>query len=138
MILRLRGADVYGLDVVDSTSARPKWLNVIGGIMWTDVRCRQTKLRRTVGPMDLVLDATGIAALEFNLLDALARNGVYVLTGIPGGDSHCKLPARNWSANWCWIIKSCWVASMPRVAIFKWPWMICPMLISAGARTSQP
>ena len=31
MVLRLRGADVYGLDVVDSTSARPKWLDVIGG-----------------------------------------------------------------------------------------------------------
>ena len=31
MVLRLRGGDVYGLDVVDSTSARPKWLTVIGG-----------------------------------------------------------------------------------------------------------
>ena len=31
MVLRLRGADVYGLDVVDSTSARPKWLSGIGG-----------------------------------------------------------------------------------------------------------
>src|ERR1700689_2644560 len=28
MILRLRGAEVYGLDVVDATSARPKWLEV--------------------------------------------------------------------------------------------------------------
>jgi threonine dehydrogenase-like Zn-dependent dehydrogenase len=36
--------------------------------------------------MDLILDASGIAALEFNLLDALALNGVYVITGIPGGD----------------------------------------------------
>ena len=36
--------------------------------------------------MDLILDASGIPALEFNLLDALARNGTYVVTGIPGGD----------------------------------------------------
>ena len=36
--------------------------------------------------MDLILDASGIPALEFNLLDALARNGAYVITGIPGGD----------------------------------------------------
>ena len=36
--------------------------------------------------MDLILDASGIPALEFNLLDALARNGAYVMTGIPGGD----------------------------------------------------
>lgn len=41
---------------------------------------------KQIGPMDLLVDASGIAALEFNLLDALARNGVYVITGIPGGD----------------------------------------------------
>jgi threonine dehydrogenase-like Zn-dependent dehydrogenase len=39
-----------------------------------------------LGPMDLILEATGVAALAFNLLDALAIDGVYVLTGIPGGD----------------------------------------------------
>lgn len=86
MILRLRGADVYGLDVVDSTSARPKWLNVIGGHYVDGRQVPADQVEKHVGPMDLVLDATGIAALEFNLLDALARNGVYVLTGIPGGD----------------------------------------------------
>jgi threonine dehydrogenase-like Zn-dependent dehydrogenase len=36
--------------------------------------------------MDLILDASGIPSLEFNLLDALARNGTYVITGIPSGD----------------------------------------------------
>ena len=39
----------------------------------------------------MLLDATGIAALEFNLLDALARNGVYVLTGIPCGDRPLRI-----------------------------------------------
>jgi threonine dehydrogenase-like Zn-dependent dehydrogenase len=31
MVLRLRGGEVYGLDVVDSNTARPKWLSGIGG-----------------------------------------------------------------------------------------------------------
>src|ERR1700733_5799663 len=31
MVLQLRGADVYGFDVVDSTSARPTCLSDIGG-----------------------------------------------------------------------------------------------------------
>lgn len=31
MVLRLRGGEVYGLDVVDSTSTRPTWLSGIGG-----------------------------------------------------------------------------------------------------------
>ena len=41
---------------------------------------------KRIGSMDLILDATGVAQLEFNLLDALALNGVYGLTGIPSGD----------------------------------------------------
>jgi threonine dehydrogenase-like Zn-dependent dehydrogenase len=36
--------------------------------------------------MDLIFESTGVASLEFTLLDALALNGVYVVTGIPGGN----------------------------------------------------
>jgi threonine dehydrogenase-like Zn-dependent dehydrogenase len=86
MVLRLRGADVYGLDVVDATSARPKWLDVIGGHYLDGRKVPADQVEKKIGPMDLVVDASGIAALEFNLLDALALNGVYVITGIPGGD----------------------------------------------------
>ena len=42
--------------------------------------------------MDLIVDASGIPALEFNLLDALALNGAYVVTGIPGGDRPLQIP----------------------------------------------
>jgi threonine dehydrogenase-like Zn-dependent dehydrogenase len=91
MCLRLRGADVYGLDVVDSTSARPKWLDVIGGHYVDGREVPADQVDKRIGPMDLVVDASGIAALEFNLLDALALNGVYVITGIPGGDHPLKI-----------------------------------------------
>jgi threonine dehydrogenase-like Zn-dependent dehydrogenase len=86
MVLRLRGADVYGLDVVDCRSSRPKWLNVIGGHYVDERQVPADEVEKKIGPMDLVVDASGFAALEFNLLDALALNGVYVITGIPGGD----------------------------------------------------
>ena len=86
MVLRLRGAEVYGLDVVDASSARPKWLDVIGGHYVDGRLVPADQVEKKIGPMDLVVDASGIAALEFNLLDALALNGVYVITGIPGGD----------------------------------------------------
>ena len=86
MVLRLRGADVYGLDVVDSGSARPKWLDAIGGRYVDGRQIPADQVEKKIGAMDLILDASGIASLEFNLLDALAKNGVYVLTGIPDGD----------------------------------------------------
>jgi threonine dehydrogenase-like Zn-dependent dehydrogenase len=42
--------------------------------------------------MELIFEATGVASLTFNLLDALATNGVYVVTGIPGGDRPLEIP----------------------------------------------
>jgi threonine dehydrogenase-like Zn-dependent dehydrogenase len=85
LALRLRGAEVFGLDIVDASSARAKWLKRIGG-QYVDARQVPAKsVNKMLGPMELIVEAAGIAVLEFNLLDALALNGVYVLTGIPGG-----------------------------------------------------
>ena len=36
--------------------------------------------------MDFVLEAAGITKLEFQLLDTIGINGIYVLSGIPGGN----------------------------------------------------
>jgi glucose 1-dehydrogenase len=92
MVLRLKGAEVYGLDVVDASTARPQWLTGIGGryVDGREISAQQVKERNR--PMDLILDASGIPSLEFNLLDALAVNGAYVLTGIPGGDRPLQIP----------------------------------------------
>jgi glucose 1-dehydrogenase len=86
MILRLRGGEVYGLDVVDANTARPKWLVGIGGRYIDGREVPADQVKKKIGGMDFILDASGVAKLEFNLLDALARNGMYVLTGIPSGD----------------------------------------------------
>ena len=86
MVLVLRGGEVYGLDVVDANTARPKWLSGIGGRYIDGRQVPADQVEKKIGGMDFILDATGIAQLEFNLLDALALNGMYVLTGIPGGD----------------------------------------------------
>ena len=92
MALKLRGADVFGLDIVDAGTARPQWLATIGG-QYIDARnVPPDRIIQTLGPMELVLEATGVPALAFNLLDALAWNGVYVLTGIPGGDRPLNIP----------------------------------------------
>ncbi|MGC1379222.1 MAG: glucose 1-dehydrogenase, partial [Anaerolineales bacterium] len=86
LVLRLRGALVYGLDVVDADSARPKWLEHSGGQYIDGRQVPADQVDDRFGRIDLIFEAAGVAALEFNLLDALAPNGVYALTGIPGGD----------------------------------------------------
>jgi threonine dehydrogenase-like Zn-dependent dehydrogenase len=86
LVLRLRGAVVYGLDVVDADTARPKWLEHIGGRYVDGRQVPADQVDDHFGRIDLIFESTGVASLEFNLLDALAPNGVYALTGIPGGD----------------------------------------------------
>lgn len=86
LALRLRGADVYGLDVVSATTARPQWLTAIGGHYLDGRAITSAQITAVAGAMELIFEATGVPAIEFDLLDTLAPNGVYVLTGIPGGD----------------------------------------------------
>jgi threonine dehydrogenase-like Zn-dependent dehydrogenase len=92
MVLRLRGGEVYGLDVVDSNTSRPKWLDGIGGRYIDGREVPADQVEKKIGGMDFILDASGIAQLEFNLLDALAQNGMYVITGIPAGDRPLQIP----------------------------------------------
>ena len=92
LILRLRGANVYGLDITDADTARPKWLEHVGGQYIDGRQVPADKVDDTLGGMDVIFESTGVAALEFNLLDALAPNGVYVLTGIPGGARPLEIP----------------------------------------------
>lgn len=44
-----------------------------------------TNLDEACGEADFIFEATGIAKLQIQLIDALAVNGIYVATGIPAG-----------------------------------------------------
>jgi threonine dehydrogenase-like Zn-dependent dehydrogenase len=92
MVLRLRGAEVFGLDIVDADSVRPRWLADIGGQYIDGRQVPTDRVDDELGAMDLILEATGVASLAFNLLDALAPDGAYVLTGIPTGDRPLQIP----------------------------------------------
>lgn len=84
-ILRLRGARVLGLDIVDENTLRPTVLKEIGGKYVNGKKVQTPDLDDTFGQIDLIFEATGIPQLEFELIDALGINGIYVLTGIPAG-----------------------------------------------------
>jgi glucose 1-dehydrogenase len=84
--LRLREADVWGLDIVDAETVRPRWLTAIGG-HYLDGRKRPfDRAKNQIGSFDMIFEATGIASLQFELLDALALDGVYAVAGIPSGN----------------------------------------------------
>lgn len=85
-ILRLRGAKVLGLDIVDENTIRPSVLKEIGGIYVDGRKVNTLDLDDKFGQIDMIFEATGVPRLEFELIDALGINGIYVLTGIPGGE----------------------------------------------------
>lgn len=89
--LRLRGATVLGLDVVNENTLRPQILKQLGGKYVDGRQTKSTALDDAYGQIDMIFEATGIARVEFDLLGALGINGVYVLTGIPGGDRPLQL-----------------------------------------------
>ena len=84
--LRLKNADVFGLDIVDENSKRPSLLKDIGGKYIDGREIKTTEIDEKCGDMDFVLEAAGITKLEFQLLDTIGINGIYVLSGIPGGN----------------------------------------------------
>lgn len=91
--LRLRGAEVLGMDIVDENSLRPQILKQIGGHYVDGRKVQTTDLDDVCGEADFVFEATGIAKLQIQLLDALAINGIYVATGIPGGERPITIEA---------------------------------------------
>jgi glucose 1-dehydrogenase len=92
LALCLRGAQVFGMDIFDADTARPQWLTGIGGTYIDGREIQADQVDDVLGPMDLIFEATGAPELQFNLLNALALNGVYVLTGIPSDDCSLRIP----------------------------------------------
>lgn len=84
--LRLRGAEVYGMDIVDKDSLRPRVLEEIGGKYINGKQVKTTDLDDLLGEVDFVFEAVGLANLQIELIDALGINGIYVATGIPAGN----------------------------------------------------
>lgn len=84
--LKLRGAEVVGMDIVDEDSGRPSILKELGGTYINGKKIAADKLPDEVPPFDFIFEATGVPTLSFQLIDSLGVNGIYVMTGIPGGE----------------------------------------------------
>jgi threonine dehydrogenase-like Zn-dependent dehydrogenase len=88
VVLRLRGLEVT---VVERTfkPARGELLARIGAAY---VATNDTPLA-SLGPVDVVLEATGSSAVAFAAIELLGPNGAIVLTSVTGGGRRMELPA---------------------------------------------
>jgi threonine dehydrogenase-like Zn-dependent dehydrogenase len=81
--LRLRGAEVIGMDIVDENTRRPSILKKIGGKYVNGKKTSILDFDDQFGQIDFIFEAAGVAEVGFNLIDALGINGIYVMTGLP-------------------------------------------------------
>lgn len=81
--LRLRGFQVWGLDIVDKGAPRTRILEALGGQYIDGRNTKAQDVARSIGQVDLIFEAAGIAKLDFDLFHSLGINGGYVITGVP-------------------------------------------------------
>jgi len=93
LVLRLRGLEVtvFSRDRKPNRNAR---LIEMTGAKYVSVE--DTSIldgAREFGPFDLIFEATGFSPVVFEGMQALAKNGVLVLSSITGGDRKVEVPA---------------------------------------------
>ncbi len=93
MALRIRGLDVtvFGLD-------RKPYLNsdlieALGARYESTRDLTIMEGAAKYGPFDLIFEATGYSPVVFESMQALAKNGVLVLSSVTGGDRRVEVPA---------------------------------------------
>lgn len=90
-ILRLNGAEVAGLDIVDENSLRVQILKNMQGSYIDGREVQTTRIDERFGEYDLVFEAVGLSMLQIQLIDTLAANGIYVTTGISSGSGELTI-----------------------------------------------
>jgi len=85
LLLRLQGLDVYLFSRGDGGRGRQVAETAGAAYLSADARPLDHALAREIGPLDIIIEATGHSPLAFDAIHALGANGVICLTGVSGG-----------------------------------------------------
>lgn len=93
LALRLRGLDVTTFGRTKRPYLNAELLDAIGCRYVNTGEMPVPDAARAFGPFDLIFEGTGSSVVVFQSMQALARNGVLVLTSITGGNRMLEVPA---------------------------------------------
>jgi threonine dehydrogenase-like Zn-dependent dehydrogenase len=93
MILRLRGLQVTALGLDEAPYLNSEMAEALGARYLSTRKTSLAQLSEREGPFDLIFEATGFSPLVFEAMEALAKNGVLVLSSVTGGDRQAEVPA---------------------------------------------
>ena len=93
LALKLRGLDVTVFARQPKPSLRSDLLNEIDTRYISTLDIPILDGAKQFGPFDLVFEATGASQVVFESMQAVAKNGVLVLSSVTGGDKKVEVPA---------------------------------------------
>ena len=93
LVLRLRGLEVTTFGRSQKPYLNSDLLEAIGVRYESTADVPILEGARKYGPFDLVFEATGFSPVVFDSMQALAKNGVLVLSSVTGGDRKVEVPA---------------------------------------------
>jgi threonine dehydrogenase-like Zn-dependent dehydrogenase len=91
LALLVRGFEVWVYSRESATSARAAWVEKVGAHYIEAGAVPLADLGKRVDNVDLIYEATGAAQVAFGAMSAIGKNGVLVLTGVPGRDVQVTL-----------------------------------------------
>jgi len=93
LALRLRGLDVTVFGRTAAPYLNSDLVHDLGARYLSTVTTPIMDGARRHGPFDLIFEATGASSVVFESMQALAKNGVLVLSSVTGGDRMIQVPA---------------------------------------------
>ena len=93
LVLRLRGLDVTTFARTNKPYLNADLIEELGARYISTRDMPLLDAAQEHGPFDLILEATGNSSVVFDSMQALAKNGVLVLTSVTGGDHKIEVPA---------------------------------------------
>ena len=93
LVLRLRGLDVTTFGRTEPPYLNSDLIEALGARYISTVNTPILDVTKVSGPFDLIFEATGNSSIVFESMQALAKNGVLVLSSVTGGDRMITVPA---------------------------------------------
>ena len=93
LVLRLRGLDVTAFGRTPAPYLNANLLDEIGARYVNTAEESITSVVGQAGAFDIVFEGTGSSAVVFESMQAIAKNGVLVLSSITGGSRTLQVPA---------------------------------------------
>jgi glucose 1-dehydrogenase len=93
LVLRLRGLEVVAFGKTPRPYLNAELIEAIGATYRTSDGLPVIEAARAGGGFDIIFEATGYSPVVFDAMQALAKNGVLVLSSVTGGDRRVEVPA---------------------------------------------